>query len=153
MWIRIFGALAILVPLLMVAFMPHLWTESAPGFILFGVSLAIWAGQSVLRAFIRRASESWPATTGTVESVEVDLDDPRESGLRSPYELRIAYSYRAGGDWYSGFDSRRFGRESEVDEASRGLRGKNVFVRYNPQRPEESVVNWVAPLDNIVRPQ
>lgn len=142
MWIRIFGAIAILVPLLIVAFIPHLWTEFASGFIAFGVSLAIWGGQSVIRAYRRRASESWAATTGTVETVEVKVD-ARESGLRSPYELRIAYSYRAGGDWYSGFDSQRFSHESEADEASRALRGQNVTIRYNPRQPEQSVLNWL----------
>jgi hypothetical protein len=73
--------------------------------------------------------------------VDVELD-PRASGLRSPYELRIAYSYRAGGDWYSGFDSWRFDHESEADEASRALRGQNVTICYNPRQPEQSVVNW-----------
>lgn len=145
MWIRIFGVIAILIPLLMLAFLPHLWTEFASGFIALGVSLAIWAGQSVFRAYIRRASESWAATTGTVETTEVNVEG-RESGLRSPYELTIAYSYKAGGDWYSGFDSRRFSHESEADEASQALRGQNVMIRYDPRRPEQSVLNW-SPLE------
>jgi hypothetical protein len=120
-WNRIFAAIAILIPLLIVAFKPHLWMEFASYLIAFAVSLAIW-------------SESWAATTGTVETAEVKQDQ-RESGLRSPYELRIAYSYMAGVDWYSGFDSRRFNRESEADEAGRAARGQNATIRYNPRRP------------------
>ena len=142
MWNRIFGAIAILVPLLIVAFKPRLWTEFASYPIAFGISLAIWAGQSVFRAYRRRASESWAATTGTVETAEVK-EDQREGGLRSPSELRIAHSCRANGDWYSGFDRRRFSHESEAEEVSRALRGQNVMLRYDPRRPEQSVLNWL----------
>lgn len=82
---------------------------------------------------------------GTAESSQVKKD-PRDNGLRSPYELQVAYSYRAAGDWYSGYEARRFSRETDADEASRAMRRQSLVIRYNPQRPEQSVLHW-TPLE------
>jgi hypothetical protein len=46
----------------------------------------------------KRASESWAATTGRVESSEVKAD---AEGHAKGYALHIAYSYKAGDDWVS----------------------------------------------------
>jgi hypothetical protein len=124
------------------------WTHLVPYLTVVVVSMVISASQSILRSYRLRVGDSWGAAMGTVESKEVKADQ-HQGGLLSPYELQIAYSYRAGGDWYSGFDSRRFDRESEAEKGGLALRGQSVFVRYNPQHPEESVVDWMAPAGNI----
>ena len=53
----------------------------------------------------KQASESWAATTGRVESSEVKAD---AEGHVKGCVLHIAYSYKAGDDWYSGFEEKRY---------------------------------------------
>ena len=86
----------------------------------------------------KRASESWAATTGRVEFSAVKADTERHTA--KGYVLHIAYSYKAGDDWYSGFEEKRYWREAQADVAHAKIRGSSVMVRYNPRRPEESVM-------------
>jgi hypothetical protein len=89
---------------------------------------------------MKQASESWAATTGRVESSEVKAY--AEGHAR--YVLHIAHSYKAGDDWYSGFEEKRYWHEARADAAHARIRGSSVMVRYNPRKPEESVMQPIA---------
>ena len=51
---------------------------------------------------------------------------------------------KAGDDWYSGFEEKRYWREAQADAAHARIRGSSVMVRYNPRKPEESVMEPIA---------
>ena len=89
----------------------------------------------------KQASESWAATTGRVESSEVKAD---AEGHVKGYVLHIAYSYKAGDEWYSGFEEKPYWREAQADAAHARIRGSSVMVRYNPRKPAESVMRAIA---------
>ena len=89
----------------------------------------------------KRASESWAATTGRVESSEVKAD---AEGHAKGYVLPIAHSYKAGDDWYCGFEEKRYWREAQADAAHARIRGSSLLVRYDPRKPEESVMRPMA---------
>ena len=81
-------------------------------------------------------SRDWPVVQGTVEGAYLD-----ESG-GSRAQLYLAYSYYAGGEYFAGKEPSPFGKPlGEVDADS--WKGKRVLVRYNPKRPEQSVL-WRA---------
>jgi hypothetical protein len=98
------------------------------------VADALW--KRAMRSRRRRAAESWPTAAGTVESTSVEASSDLLPGKRL---LRAAYSYKVAGNWYSGFDDRVFKEARADDEASR-LRGGRIQVRYNPQKPSDSLL-------------
>jgi hypothetical protein len=115
------------------------WTAVAVLTVTISAGLYRW----LRRTRKNQASESWPATTGRVESSEVKAD---AEGHVKGYVLNIAYSYKAGNDWYSGFEEKRYWRESQADAAHAGIRGSSVMVRYNPSKPDESVMQPIVEL-------
>ena len=115
----------------------HDWT----GLAVLSISIAAGLYRWFRRRRKKRASDSWAATTGRVESTEVKSD---AEGHAKGYVLHIAYSYKAGDDWYSGFEEKRYWREKQADAAHAKIRGSSVMVRYNPRKPEESVMQPLA---------
>jgi hypothetical protein len=95
-------------------------------------SVSRWA----MRSKRRRAAESWPTAVGTVESTTVESSRDLLPGKRL---LRADYSYRVDGHWYSGFDERTL-KEAQAEQESSRLRGSPVQVRYNPQKPSDSLL-------------
>jgi hypothetical protein len=113
------------------------WTAPAVLTVTISAGLYRW----LRRRRKKRASESWAATTGRVEHSEVKHDG---EGHVKGYVLHIAYSYKAGDDWYSGFEEKRYWREAQADAAHARIRGSSVTVRYNPRKPGESVMQLIA---------
>ena len=105
------------------------------------VSISVGLYRWLRRRRKKQASESWAVTTGRVEFSEVKAD---AEGHAKGYVLHIAYSYKAGDDWHSGFAEKRYWREVQADAAHAKIRGSNIMVRYNPRKPEESVIQPVA---------
>ena len=56
------------------------------------------------------------------------------------YVARVDYSYSVNGEYFSGYFERTFLRESSADKFVANLKGKPVFVRSNPRRPDRSAL-------------
>jgi hypothetical protein len=99
-----------------------------------------------------RAAESWPSALGKVVSSEVRIEKSRDRHGRSTvwYNPVVTYSYTAGGRQLQGtrlrFGNPRSTNRTKADEAIApyGV-GSSPAVRYNPQRPEECVLETVKP--------
>ena len=81
----------------------------------------------------RKAMEEWPSTDATVLSGKVHKE------RRRSIWAEITYSYYFG-EYRSGQYVRQFRREEDADEFIRQLREKRVHVRYDPAKPERSVI-------------
>ena len=127
--------------ILIVYFLTRVFAEEWSGVAVLTVSISVCLYRWLRRRRKKQASESWAATTGRVESSEVKAD---ADGHVKGYVLHIAYSYKAGDDWYSGFEEKRYWREAQADAAHARIRGSSVMVRYNPRKPEESVMRAIA---------
>ena len=124
-----------------VYFLTRVFAEEWTGVAVLTVSVSAGLYRWLRRKRKKRASESWAATTGRVESSEVKAD---AEGYPKGYVLHIAYSYKVGADWYSGFEEKRYWREVKADAAHDTIRGSSVMVRYNPRKPMESVMQPIA---------
>jgi len=99
-------------------------------------ALVTWAAD----ALVRRASQLWPMASGYVESSSV-IVDPDRGALLPRFLLDTAYSYVAAGERYSGSYQRHFWRESSADSLAKTLKGTQVIIRYNPRKPDQSVLD------------
>jgi len=127
--------------ILVVYFLTRVFAEEWTGVAVLTVSISVGLYRWLHRRRKKQASESWAATTGRVEFSEVKAD---AQGPAKSYVLHIAYSYKAGDGWYSGFEEKRYWREAQADAAHARIRSSSVMVRYNPRKPEESVMRPVA---------
>jgi hypothetical protein len=123
------------------------------GLVLLGL---LWTGGFAwahLRAVGKaRAAETWPIALGTVHSAAVVEEEStdREGNSSTWYNPVVAYSYSVGG---RSFESKRlrFGnyRRASRPKAEAMLApyraGGSAQVRYNPQVPEECVLETVKP--------
>ena len=124
-----------------VYFLTRVFAEDWTAVAVLSVSILAGLYRWFRRSRKKRASESWATTTGRVESSEVKAD---AEGHVKGYVLHIAYSYKAADDWYSGFEEKRYWRGAQADAAQSRIRGSSVMVRYNPHKPDESVMQPVA---------
>jgi uncharacterized protein DUF3592 len=91
------------------------------------------------RWFQRKRAETWPATRGRIESVEISksnfflTNSSKNSSIAS-----FTYSYEVGGAKYVGKYKKEFGTDEECDDFLRDLTGKDVSVQYNPEKPSRS---------------
>jgi hypothetical protein len=53
-------------------------------------------------------------------------------------------THKAGDDWYCGFEEKRYWRGAQADAAHARIRGSSLLVRYDPRKPEESVMRPLA---------
>jgi hypothetical protein len=99
-----------------------------------------------------KAAESWPTAMGKVVSCEVIVEEStdREGGTSTWYNPAVTYAYSAGGQQRT--SSRlRFGnyRAASRKKAEACLApytpGGSVPVRYNPEKPEECVLETKKP--------
>jgi hypothetical protein len=125
------------------------------GIVMLLVGLA-WIG---LFAFIHfraagkaKASESWPAAQGRILSSQVVIEEreDREGGTTIWYNPVVTYSYTAGGGALQGKRIRFANmRQSSRAKAEAVLapypEGGTVSVRYNPEKPAESVLESQKP--------
>ncbi len=74
----------------------------------------------------------WPATRGTVDSVNVRLE--------RMYFAELVYCYFVEGERYSGFHQTGFDGEERAWEFCRALAGAEVEVRYDPKEPRISLL-------------
>ncbi len=108
-------------------------------FLLLGGGL-LFVGVRSMRA--ARASRAWPATQGTIVSSELFTSGRGKSRW---YKAQISYTFTVSGQSYTGQrvffgDSRssNMGREQKV--VDRYQAGAPVEVFYDPQQPQEAVL-------------
>jgi hypothetical protein len=123
------------------------------GLILFGLIWAAAFGYAHFRAVGKaKAAESWPSAAGRVLSCEVVEEEStdREGHTTTWYNPVVVYSYSAGGREREG-RRLRFGnyRSASRKKAEAALApyaaGSTPAVRYNPEKPEECVLETRKP--------
>jgi len=123
------------------------------GLILIGLLWTGGFGWAHLRAVGKaRASETWPTAVGTVHSAAVVEEEStdREGNTSTWYNPVVAYSYSAGGRQFES-TRLRFGnyRRASRNKAEAMLApyraGGSAQVRYNPDGPEECVLETAKP--------
>ena len=110
-------------------------------FILTGGGLIVWQALAMERA---AASRKWPRAPGKVLRVFVDRQEDNEGPT---YRVKVLCRYRVGDSEYT-CDRLRFGiafwSSLPIARISRALTkytaGDSVEVAYNPEKPEESVL-------------
>jgi hypothetical protein len=97
------------------------------------VTGAIGLAATLKLALRRRRSESWPMLPARVERAEVHNED-------TGYSVTLDYSYQVNGEFFSGFYEKRFKWRRFAEEFETMNRGQQLFVRYDPEKPEISVL-------------
>ena len=99
-----------------------------------------------------KEAESWPSALGRVVSSEVRIEESsdRNGGTTIWYNPVVTYSYTAAGRQLQGsrlrFGNPRSTNRTKADQAIAPYAvGSSPAVRYNPQRPEECVLETVKP--------
>lgn len=99
-----------------------------------------------------KAAETWPTAAGRVLSSEIVEEESTDSeGATSTwYNPVITYSYSAGGRELTGrrlrFGNYRFASRNKAEAALAAYpAGASPMVRYNPQDPEECVLETAKP--------
>jgi hypothetical protein len=114
-------------------------------FVVGGVVLMVW---SVLLILKGHKASGWPRTDGKILSSEVVAKHghtPRGTRAITEYSPRVAYVYGVEGRQYSGDKIRMgheySGRSSVAKEiAGRYVKDAQVEVMYNPDKPDEAVL-------------
>lgn len=123
------------------------------GILLIGILWVAGFGYAHFRAVAKaKAAETWPTATGRVISSEVVEEEStdREGGTSIWYNPVVTYAYSAGGRELTG-RRLRFGnyRSASREKAEAALAsypaGASPTVRYNPQNPEEGVLETSKP--------
>lgn len=114
---------------------------------LLGVIFVIVALRARQKA---KTSQSWPAAQGSIESAtlrEHSNADPEGSSF-TYYEPIIQYRYMVMGQQYSGqkvgYGASKVGRSQAQKIIDRYTPGASVQVYYNPQNPQEAVLETQA---------
>jgi hypothetical protein len=92
-----------------------------------------------------KAAENWPATIGTVLRSEIKEYITRGTGItNTSYEPVVHYQYNLMGKTYAGkrlgFGPTRMKNYEAQQVTDKYLSGSQVSVHYNPNKPEESVL-------------
>jgi hypothetical protein len=85
----------------------------------------------------RKTAEGWPTISARIDSATVS--QARWPASQS-FVAGLNYSYSVTGQSYVGRFERRFATEQEAQEFVRDLQGKSTFVRYHPDRANQSML-------------
>ena len=97
-----------------------------------------------------KKSANWPATSGTILSSEVEeeISTDAEDGVSKYYYPRIRYEYEINGTKYQGNKYKllepSMSRQKAYEFAALFLPGNKVNVYYNPQKPQQAVLQTGA---------
>ncbi|MDT8068706.1 MAG: hypothetical protein ROO76_11140 [Terriglobia bacterium] len=95
--------------------------------------ILIFAAASWIAIWLKkRRSESWPITSGRVETAYTS----GEYG----HVAELGYSYSSNGEYYSGLYQRKFSTESAAEKFLDSVRNQSVMIRYQPDRPDNSIL-------------
>jgi hypothetical protein len=123
----VFGGLGLAIVLSSFIQMRESGGSSVTGAILALAVVLALVGFEFSRWMKFRGADSWPATQGTIESLDV-----KEVRTRSThyFALDAAYSYSVNGEYYSGRFAKNFETESEASDYAESLKGRPVSLRY-----------------------
>lgn len=103
----------------------------------FGLIPGAAAGFGVKKLYQKwrqnRAFVSWPSTEARIQYAKVHSEGPRQ------YWAELTYTYYVE-EYRSGTHVHRFRKEEEADEFIRQIKDKRLQARYNPAKPDESVI-------------
>ena len=118
-------------------------------FVVLGIFVIV---QGILARKRAKETESWPTVPGTVLSSEVitsqryDSDAPGHQ--RTTYTPSVNYQYSVMGQVYTSkrisFGEKNAGRKKCNEIVARYPAGSPVNVRYNPEKPDEAVLESSA---------
>lgn len=125
----------------------------AVGLVLLGL---IWTGGFAFAHFRAvgkaKAAETWPTAMGTVASCDVVEEEStdREGHTSTWYNPVVDYSYKVGGREYRStrlrFGNYRSASRKKAEACLAPYRaGGPATVRYNPEKPEECVLETKRP--------
>jgi len=106
--------------------------------VLGGVLLAIIASVAIQRRRERRTA-TWPWAKINLDSGEIE--HANNSGGGSTWNLLVGYSYTVEGCGYSGTYTCEFASKSEAEDLLKSLRELPPPTRYQPGKPEVSVLD------------
>jgi hypothetical protein len=123
------------------------------GLVIVGLLWTLGFAWAHLRAIGKaKAAETWPTAVATIRSTDVVEEEStdREGHTSTWYNPVVAYSYSVAG---RGYDSKRlrFGNYRRASRAKAEAMlapyhpGGSAQVRYNPDAPEECVLETVKP--------
>ena len=97
-----------------------------------------------------RASETWPTAMGKVTRSEVIVEEDKDGEGSTWYNPVVAYAYNVAGETVEGsrirFANMRRGSRKKAEEIlARYSAGETVTVRYNPEKPNEAVLESQKP--------
>lgn len=118
-------------------------------FVVLGIFLIV---QGVLARNRARETESWPMVPGTILSSEVvtsfEYDSDAPNNQRTKYTPSINYQYSVMGQVFTArrisFGDNSASRKKCKEIVARYPAGSPVNVRYNPEKPEEAVLETNA---------
>ena len=109
-------------------------------FAFFIALLLAWFSFGAIGFYKAVASHHWPTTEGTVVSAQV----VRPSGKSTKYIAEIGYTYQVGGKEYSSKNFRATSARGTSGWAKQVVEqhpvGAMVPVHYNPNKPEDAVI-------------
>jgi hypothetical protein len=123
------------------------------GLILLGILWVLGFGYAHFRAVGKaKAAETWPTATGRVVASEVveEESSDRDGGSTTWYNPVVTYAYTAAGREMTGrrlrFGNYRFATREKAEAALAAYPvGSSPPVRYNPEKPEECVLETRKP--------
>jgi hypothetical protein len=101
---------------------------------------AVILSVAVVRVLWRRRAAQWPVTQGRIERVNVSTVRSFRSGPSEISTAEISYSYSVAGQFYSGYWTKHFSDEQQAWDFADPLKGRAVFVQYDPGHPEKSAL-------------
>jgi len=103
----------------------------------FGLIPGAAAGYGVRKLYQKgrqnRAFVGWPSIEATVQFGTVHSEGTRQ------FWVELTYTYFVE-EYRSGTHIHRFRKEDEADEFLRQIKDRRLQVRYNPAKPDESVI-------------
>jgi len=98
-----------------------------------GAAVGLGAKKLYQKRRQNKAFVGWPSTEARIQYGKVTSDGPRQ------HWVELTYSYFVD-EYRSGTHVHRFKRDEEADEFLRQIKDKRLQVRYNPAKPDESVI-------------
>jgi uncharacterized protein DUF3592 len=109
------------------------------GAVHFLIVAAISAVAAAVRYWQQHGNEAWPMTEARVFDAAYFNTDHNGRGIG--HHVRVQYSYKVAGEYYSGEMVKTFNSERQADAfAALYPRDLQVIVRANPEKPEISVM-------------
>jgi hypothetical protein len=98
-----------------------------------------------------RASENWPAITGTITHTGIVESSSSDS---TEYHVHVSYEYLVNGRTYTGkrieFNRRGYARKKNAQaQLDRYPVNSTVVVYVNPDKPEDAVLVRAAPYNTL----